>query len=145
MSEARKLKLNVRLLRRIQKLILEEPKRCLMSCSSLKAKTQKEWEWKVRVFADDASKQIPPCGTAACIAGWADTLMGGTGEGHESLIRRASLALGIEPTLHWSGNRVFSAKHWPEPFAERYAKTKTPSSRAKVAAARIDHLIKTGE
>lgn len=141
-----KTKLNVRLLRRIKRHILAEPKRFQMDASVLVAKTQKEWMKEI-VWANDASKIRPPCGTAACIAGWADVLTNGIPDDFElgGVRHRAATALGVDAGISWTSHPLFYARNWPEPFASKYSNAKRPSTRAKIAADRIDHLIKTGE
>ena len=129
-------KLNVRLLRRIQKQILAEPRQFFMS-----------W-WFTSDPDDVMSKKIPNCGTAACIGGWAVALSkkmkperarifhgGGIGPLATSLI-------GLDPAF---ADRLFVASWWPMQFRSKWRVASTPLARAKVAAARIEHLIKTGE
>lgn len=137
-------KLNVRLLRKIQKHILEEPRRFLMSSSVIRATTQQEWSNIIRRWAYDASKSMPPCKTAACIAGWADIFTGGDGS-HYLARERAAAAIGIDPGVCWGNHSLFSDKAWPEPFKSRYEASKTPAKRAKIAADRIEWLITNGE
>jgi hypothetical protein len=142
MADKTKRKLNVRLLRKIQQHILEEPRRFVMSAAVIKASTPKEWKSKKGPFAPDLSSVMPPCGTAACIAGWADILTGGTGS--EWYIRhRAAAALGVPDIGSWCGHPLFSENSWPEPFRAQYLAAKTPKRRAEIGAARIDHFIKT--
>lgn len=143
MATKTKQKLNVRLLRRIQKHILKEPRRFFMGWFFAIAEGK---NWQRNLFTDfvhDLSKQIPPCGTAACIAGWANILTGTT-VSESASPERAARELGLE-TKNEDYVYLFSDKRWPQPFNEKYSKAKTPRQRAKIACARIDHLIKTGE
>lgn len=143
--KATKSKLNVKLLRRIKRHILAEPKRFLMTCTVLKARSQAEWKHELDMkSADDASKVRPPCGTAACIAGWAGLFTNCRYQGY-SLLNHAARVLGVEQTPSWAGHTLFSSCAWPHPFASRYIQAKSPARRAKIAAERIEHLITTGE
>jgi hypothetical protein len=96
---------------------------------------------------------IEPCGTTCCIAGWADYLFNGK-KAHEARAKAelsnymvsweyvAAKALGLDycqaHTLTYPGSG------WPVPFCTAYTRAKTPKQRAKVAARRIEHFIKTG-
>lgn len=53
------MKVNVKLLKKVRKLIAEEPRRLNMSY----------WGIKVKDMAEKPSS-APPCGTIACLAGW---------------------------------------------------------------------------
>jgi hypothetical protein len=81
---------NVKLLRKIQKHILEEPKRFIMSDIIVRDRPGAEF--------DDygISFQIPDCGTTACICGWALILGGKPRSRHE--FSDAQKLLGIEDT-----------------------------------------------
>lgn len=95
-------------------------------------------------FFEDLSSSVPPCGTAACIHGWTALLKGKTpNQALKLSFAWSERQLGLnrdqgEATL-------FYAAVWPEPFASQYRESWTPAQRAKVAAARIEHLITTGE
>ena len=140
-TKPRKPKLNVRLLRRIQKHILEEPKRFFMGWFIARGKpgtrrfTDMGTAWLVPT---DLPGRVPPCGTAACIAGWANLFTGHRPEAH----RMAQKELGITQA---QGTSLFNAHYWPDPFEQKYRAAKTPLQRAKIAAARIEHLITKGE
>src|SRR4051812_24586244 len=73
-------KLNVRLIRRIQKHILEEPRRFFMKAIlAIGVPGSHEWdEVKGGWNPSDLSDTVPPCGTAACLAGWTGLLSGKT-------------------------------------------------------------------
>lgn len=131
-----KSKLNVKLLRRIQEHITKEPKRLFMAWYITKGEPG-------ALFAGDEDKpaQLPPCGTAACIAGWAILLSDKELEAERNgFSSTAGPLLGIEDT-----GSVFLADEWPHPFRERYRKAVTRKARAKIAVARIEHLITKGE
>lgn len=131
-------KLNVKLLQRVKRKILSEPKQFVMG------------HW----FIDDLSeangdssdlprKTIPNCGTAACIAGWTIAL----GSKQKPSKARdhgkypsdeAATLLGIDPN---GQDDLFGLSGWGS-FREPWYKAKTFKGRAKVAARRIDAFIK---
>lgn len=124
--------MNVRLLRKVKKHILEEPKRLLMTYWRVNKKT-------------DGRESLPgnhagfaSCGTAACIAGWAWTLEHPRKRFPEMSTKVAEL-LGINPAERF---RLFSVAQWPTQFQHQFRDDGSPES-AKVAAARIEHFIKT--
>lgn len=120
--------LNVRLLRKIQKHILEEPKRFWMG-----------W-WK----EDSIPGHKPaPCGTTACIAGWAVILSNEPEKAGAPSIR-ARVLLGLDP----DDMTLFFSDAWPEPYRtlyERAVDKDDEKDMAKAGADRIEHLINTGE
>lgn len=122
--------LNVKLLRKIKKHILEEPRRLVM--------------WAVQLNKSDGSPKFIPdgptiketvpfakCGTAACIAGWACIL-----SKEEVGLTRAEQLLGIDDDQSRS---LFNAERWPS--ADAYSRAKTQRQRANLAAKRIDQFI----
>lgn len=137
-------KLNVRLLRKIQRHIIEEPRRFFMGGVVATGTPGSEFT-KWACYAYDLAETVPACGTAACIHGWTVILSGKTPAQVYHLSFEWSLRkLGLLPS--WENeNRLFICDDWPGPFRERYRNAKTPKQRAKIACARIDHLIKTGE
>lgn len=94
-----------------------------------------------------------PCGTAACIAGHAVAI----GRRYESL--KSGLALVKNDWLHSTAQdiaddimeltndqsmRLFVLRGWPNSFHDDYIKAeRNMRKRARIAAARIDHFIKT--
>lgn len=143
-----KRKLNVKLLRKIQAHITEEPRRFFMDECIIKASTPEEW---VNAAEDhwDASKTMPPCGTAACISGWTNILTRAKSLDQYQDFDRAIASLGIVKSsdFHdWTGaDYLFLAECWPKQFSSRYKKAKTPKTRAKIACERINYLIATGK
>lgn len=130
-----KSKLNVTLLRKIQAHILEEPRRFIMDDLVRYGLPGDKFS-----ADNDTQQTFAECGTAACIAGWALLLSGIRIDGGDYL-NRASDLLRISDD-HES---LFIAELWPEPFKRRYARAGRPATRAKIAAARIEHLITTGK
>jgi hypothetical protein len=141
----KKIKPNIRLLRRIQRAILNKSNQFQMS--SL-----------FSAYLDNCDR-AGGCGTAGCIAGWALHLTSRnqrldktsvSRKGVNTLIREAGNLLGI-PTVNqitaWSQMKhpLFFAEEWPEPFATRYSNARTAKTMARIAASRIEHFIKTGK
>jgi hypothetical protein len=138
-----KKKLNVKLLRRVQKHILAVPERLDMGFLALKVNTEDEG--------------APPCGTVGCIAGWAhmltlkkfpktsreisnaDDVAWERAEKKIGLSHNDSYALFGEPRFYQDTD----FRRWPAKFAVRYLKAKKAKTRAKVTSDRIDHFIKT--
>jgi len=126
-----------RLLRKVAKHILDEPKRFIMAA----------WFYKrsdYRPSVDDFSYHgdFPTCNTAACIGGWSVVL--GSKKNPDDILdvqRYAARLLGLTPS------RVavlFDAWAWPTPF-DKFQSATDPRKRAQIAAKRIEHFIKTGE
>ena len=123
--------MNTRLLRKVQKAILDHPDQFCMD----------------RWFSDCNSVDQPAggCGTAACIGGWAVFLSSKKQKlsfydddfDAYGLARRA-LGLSVP-----QGGRLFSVGSWPAKFNKSFHSALTISHAAAVAAARIDHFIKT--
>lgn len=138
-----KRKLNIRLLRKIQKHILEEPRRFFMTGIVHTGAPGKTFSEVSRMLFDDLPLRVPPCGTTACIHGWTALFHDKTVKqtGHLSF-QWSAKKIGLPPRKTES---LFVAESWPKPFADQYTQARIPMRRAKIAAARIEHLIKTGE
>jgi hypothetical protein len=141
------LKLNVGLLRKIQKYIMAEPRRFTMGTYHFRALDASDWKHEF-IYYKDMSKSMPPCRTAACIAGWAGILSADKKfrdaiRAHELLrLPKNWLSNGF---VHPRNHPLFFAENWPSQFYKAYNTSKTPRERAKVACDRIDYLIKTGK
>ena len=138
--------MNVKLLRKVEKRILAEPRRFDMM--TFGDKLDKE---AIEALGEEA----PPCGTVACIAGHVDWMT------HprlfaasvaidrfardDSIAERAAkeLGLGFELSQDTYAGRLFFDDEWPKKFQAAFSKAKTPLQRAKVAVKRIEHFIKT--
>jgi len=133
--------MNVKLLRKIQKHILAEPRRLNMS------------HWA-------APSHDAPCGTMACIAGWAVILTKRRGaEKFRRVAERLGIGLFPDPkriTLNPSTvaakalrldldqkEKLFHTYGWPWNFREKYLNAENPRIRARAASDRIDHFIAT--
>lgn len=134
--------MNVRLLREIQKAVLEDPARLDMNVGLCTAKYYRE------KFKDDG----PRCGTVGCIAGHAVALAG-TPNIPTQGIRAWHCYDGIEQeALHLldleraQGNRLFHSVKWPEKYQDALnCATYGTAEYAQVTSDRIDHFIATGE
>jgi hypothetical protein len=112
-----------------------------------------------RQSTDAETDQRSPCGTAACIGGWADILsapnkaerdkrMGG-----EVDLNRAARELGLKGRDFYGELRTERAvlfdgrpeKRWPKPFSDQWRRARTKAGRAAVAVAYLDHIIETGK
>lgn len=137
-----KSKLNVRLLRRIKKHILDEPRRFIMYGLVKRGRPGQLY------YSDNGrTATYPACGTAACIAGWASILSGVKRPNNTCVAaRRIGLNQEWDNALNSTqADNVFYSDLWPEPFRSLYRKAQTTPKRAKIAADRIEHLIATGE
>jgi hypothetical protein len=129
--------MNVELLKKVKEYITAHPNRFVMDNFLIK---QREGE---TIFDADDGKEVKfdQCGTAACIAGWT-CLIATEGKVREgtNIQRKAGRLLGISPGKQ---DNLFFTCNWPEHFVSQYLKAATQSSRAKIAARRIDHFIAT--
>lgn len=128
--------MNTKLLRKIKKHILEEPKRFVMHSLIL----TKDHGY-TDTYTDDANKttKFAACGTAACIAGWA-TILSGKKEGEVDVWDFGSKVLELNniQTLN-----LFDDDSWPQNFGRAFHSSKSRKKRAEIAADRIEHFIKT--
>lgn len=134
--------MNVELLRKVQAEILKEPRRFRMD------------KW-VNLDAVGVGDSDPPCGTAACIGGYAVILAQGEVDHVEDWKKRAEDLWGhggsfagvtarqqLELTSQ-EAERLFYINGWPDEYANQYVGTINPAKRARIACDRIDHFIKT--
>jgi hypothetical protein len=95
---------------------------------------------------------MPPCETAACLAGQTVMMEDKTYDDGRDAMKGATEILGLSNEeadrlfrltggqQGWRGGRT---NRWPVQFSKAYRKAKTPSARVKVACDRIDHFIET--
>lgn len=115
--------MNTRLLRKVQRKILAEPKQFQM----------RTW------FTSDLDHKIPNCGTAACIGGWALVLSRKAKPSALQLIPSPFELIREALNLpYWQASLLCVFRQWPVKF-QRYGE-----DNAKQAARRIEHFIKTG-
>ncbi len=143
--------INVRLLRRVERAILKEPRRFVM----------KWWHATGDVIANHIEEKYrPPCNTVACIAGHVQWLTdpkrfaADVKAGYDGCVEHdARKALGLDDE---QADRLFMMQDWgddggldpfrsgwPKKFCDAYNNAKTPRARAKAAVARIEHFIAT--
>jgi hypothetical protein len=139
--------MNVKLLRKVQRHILAEPRRLNMGYL---AKHQE-------------GPGAPACQTVGCIAGWAsilgsrkvewpadeegDVLVEGTNELWTLGRHKLRLTEGQTKRLFTEPGQEDNAAGllgWPERLSQAYQKAKSAAARAKVTAKRIDLFIKSG-
>lgn len=133
-----KIKVNTKLLRKVQKQVLEVPNRLIMSDIAL-----------LRVsgtFVLDYGLQFsaPRCGTVACIAGWTVLLHDGATEGPDimvSLSRASELLFGTDLNNQDIGGQLFFVDNWPKRYRKRWGAAKTTRTRARIVGQLIDQLI----
>lgn len=131
-----------RLLRKVAKHILAEPKRFAMSWWYGEGTPGQPLTQGFFTERHISKLIVPECGTVACIAGWAVLLTDGN-NGYQSgadIHRRAIELLGDA-----AEDALFGTLTWPTRFAERYHHAKTRRGKATAAVDRIEHFIKTGE
>lgn len=132
--------MNVELLRKVEKHILEEPKRLYMS----------KWIRRVKQheLLDQAGnpREYASCGTAACIAGWAVILNNEPFDEREPdffnpspIFEKARTILQLtEP----EAIRLFEPLHWPTQFYVGLADDGSKIA-AETTVRRIEHFIDT--
>lgn len=146
-------KKTINLLRKVEKQILDEPRRLDMN------------QWGI---TNEPNEQFPACKTQGCIAGW--TCMLSDKGLWKSLVqksrsgdyteRRLDMFLpGFVPSekaakllnlTEKQADNLFYFKlwksgvsGWPEKYSNAYDKAKTPAGRARATVNRIEHFIKT--
>jgi hypothetical protein len=134
--------MNIKLLRKVKNYILEEPRRFDMSTFGSVFKSKINF----KDATGESARNFPPCGTTACIAGWA---LGVNAPRPKSFFKK--LKYGAIPNLaqkklrlsHEEKERLFYDASWPSKYSLALLAAKTPAGRARVAAERIEHFIAT--
>lgn len=144
MTENKKPVMNKELLEKVAQKILDEPRRLRMG----------RWLEKLDdLYKND--REYPPCGTVGCIAGWAvqihmeenkSPLDVEDYQNYPDFENEGQKILGL---TYQQRRGLFFQENWPfefrynweniQNFDDRYVE------RAKLAAARIRHMIETGE
>lgn len=95
-----------------------------------------------------------PCGTAACIGGWAYLLAGKRvtqRTSRKKVLNEAAVLLGLnnipdceagDADVVFAGEPNYS---WPEPFASEWSVTDNRKEQATIAVAYLRHLLATGD
>jgi hypothetical protein len=131
----------VRVLRKVQKFLIEEPRRFNM------------YEGITDALGLKDQLEVPPCGTACCIAGaiyLIDTktplpvganLRIGFGKIEHHIASKFKLSDDMMSRLFYQN--PYSCNQWPKIYTDAYMAAKTPLERACIGVARIEHFIAT--
>lgn len=130
--------MNKDLLIRVRDHILAEPRRLNMSHWTQSAKPGdvvfSGYEVRIGSESKISKKDAPPCGTVACIAGWAGELSGNPvsdgGDGRRILRLTPAQA-----------EELFYPDEWPGNAYSNYRNAKGPDERAAIVASVIDDFI----
>jgi len=83
--------------------------------------------------------EVPNCGTAACIAGWAIALQDKVSPSEAiGALMKASRYLGIDQEI---AEDLFYEYHWDDELLDRWVEAESLEERAQIAAERIDQFI----
>jgi hypothetical protein len=133
----------IKLLRKVKKHILEEPKRFDMG----------SWGFKKR------GRGAPICKTVACIAGWATILqtlpgkkllqlpkinLNGSLEDESVMLVNRGTGQQALQISYQQAEVLFYVENWPTEFLDEWYAAKNKKELAQATANRIDHFIKTG-
>lgn len=141
----------IRLLRKIQKFLIEEPRRFNM----LYGINDVAGFVGVRHSKSNIVHlmQEPPCGTMCCIAGAGYVIDTGMKLKHSHVNwieirvlfeKKYKLRYDLCYRLFFSAQmEVYGKEHWPKFYSDMYAAATTPLERACVGVARIEHFIAT--
>lgn len=143
--------LNVRLLNKVKKHILEEPLRLRMS-SWLRIATkasQKQQRFGPRGeftdYGEPNTQTFPACKTIGCIAGWT-VLLGLPADQAKNISPDddiEEIAVRLLNMDYSDMCSLFYVGDWPDHLHQAYIAAKTPIERAKLVAAAIDDFKKT--
>ena len=125
--------MNVKLLRKVAKHILAEPKRLYMT-SFIRTKKH----------SGSIGRPYAKCGTAGCIGGWACILELKVKDPHEFWQRHdvAGEARRLLELDYQQEYNLFEPSQWPKQF-KRGTSDDGKKKTAQIAVARIEHFIKT--
>lgn len=124
----------IKLLRKVKRHILEEPRRFKMYCTITQGIPNKGY-----YNADDNKSEVrfPSCGTAACIAGWIVILTDDKDWRPIGVLRRAQIILGLGPD---QASTLFYPHDWY--YKHEYFKARSQKARARIAAKEIERFIR---
>lgn len=132
------MKLNVRLIRKVIKHILAEPRRYFQEDTIATGRPGK------MIYGEEANGTFAKCGTAGCIAGWAYMLSRKDPDRNSSeVLAEGRDALGLtsdQADVLFTGD---ARGAWPSPFNQKYGEAKTQRGKARVAARLLEKVIKT--
>lgn len=135
----------VTLVRRVERVILREPRKFDMDFLLMKYNSKEAAKRRL-------GRSAPPCNTVGCIAGWAVLLSdrkniewgrfdSDTKEPYMDVWQRGAELLGLE---RGEAGKLFNASQWPGEFYKRYENARGKLGRAKVTVERLEHYIHTG-
>lgn len=147
--------LNVKLLRRVRDAIKNEPAQFVMGSWFTRELTIQTYISAYSLPAagslrtiGDMNREIPNCGTAACIAGWTLSLAArktpqktASSASNSDILTMAEIRLGLQPDDE--SLSLFILTEWPRAYLEAWNEASTLEERAQVAAKRIDAFIKS--
>jgi hypothetical protein len=136
--------LNVELLLKVKKHILQKPSRLHMAQWLVKANSfttfskhgHKYFCFLNSGYNEPHTRPVPECGTVGCIAGWASVLAS-TPEKQYSAFSASDL-LGLDS---YDSSKLFFVTFWPEKYKLEYLSSKTQRQRAKIVGQVIDLFI----
>lgn len=136
------MRLNVNLLRKIQKIIVEDPSGFNMTIYLFVPSPH-------QLTGDESAGMLlgsHSCGTVGCIAGYATAMSRKTKNINYLRVDSDSgaVALGIaneEGEYTPQAWELFHNYHWDQPFKKRYEEAKSKEERSQVASDYIDHFI----
>lgn len=126
--------MNKELLLKVREQILREPRQFVMGT----------WYTEHPMESEDNDElwmgvEIPNCGTAACIAGWAISIA------EKKSPHKASGTIGAASRyldVKWEdAEDLFYEDHWDDDLQERWENASSLDERAQIAAERIDQFI----
>lgn len=112
--------MNTKLLRKVAEAFMREP-----------------WKLDMRLchIGPDGRSTTANCATAHCIAGWTEVVTG---------VRCDAVSVkSLWKTTYGQTSKVCHLRNWPIKFQKRYRAAKLDSTRARIAAQRIEHFIAT--
>ena len=100
---------------------------------------------KTKVRVDEIYREVPKCGTVACIGGSIAYLLGldkNPACSPTNYLESLGLTLTQRNALFygWEGNRPH---RWPDSFVRRYAEAKTTWDKSKVACDLLHEIVRT--
>lgn len=129
--------MNIDLLTRVRDHILERPRRFTMGHW-----IQRKTEHTRRYVGDDGRlERFAPCGTAACIAGWACVLENDADTRFHNLSssKRGRELLGLNAG---QATELFFVSDWPRHYRQAFLKSRGMAERALIASRRINAFIR---
>lgn len=133
------MKFNKALLLEVKARILAEPAQFVMERLFMSNEHARRLNWE---YEDDLSREIPNCGTAACIAGWT-VAVSRQRDPREAEAMSEDAWVEAEDRLRiWHyASQLFNVTGWPQYLQGEWKRAGTLEERARVAAEAIDRFI----